>query len=132
MQYKEFVGQVQHRARLATEGEAVRAIRATLSTLAERLVGNEAENLAAQLPREIGHYVREMDKSESFDVDEFFRRVAEREELDLPVSMYHAQAVISVLEDAVSKGEMDDVRAQLPDDYERLFEYQGDEEKSPS
>lgn len=132
MQYKEFVGQVQHRARLATEGEAVRAIRATLSTLAERLFGNEAENLAAQLPREIGHYVREMDKSESFDVDEFFRRVAEREELDLPVSMYHAQAVISVLEDTVSKGEMDDVRAQLPDDYERLFEYQGDEEKSPS
>ncbi|HEM61165.1 MAG TPA: DUF2267 domain-containing protein [Chloroflexi bacterium] len=123
MQHKEFVGQVQHRARLATEGEAVRAVRATLNTLAERLFGNEAENLAAQSPREIGHYAREMDKSESFDVDEFFRRVAEREELDLPVSMYHAQAVISVLEDAVSKGEMDDVRAQLPDDYGRLFEY---------
>jgi len=128
MEYKEFVGAVQHRAHLATEGEAVRAIRATLNTLSERLFGNEAENLAAQLPREVGHYVREIEKNESFDADEFFRRVAEREELDLPLSMHHAKAVISVLEDAVSKGEMDDVRAQLPDDYTRIFEYEVEEE----
>lgn len=128
MEYKEFVGEVQHRAGLATEGEAVRAIRATLNTLAERLFGNEPENLAAQLPREIGHYVREIEKNESFDAEEFFRRVAEREELDLPLSMHHAKAVISVLEQAVSKGEMDDVRAQLPDDYARVFEYESEKE----
>lgn len=54
MTYDEFVGQVQHRAQLSDTGAAVAAIRATLETLGEHLFGGKAENLAAQLPREIG------------------------------------------------------------------------------
>ncbi len=51
MEHDEFIGQAQHRARLASRGEAERATRATLETLAERISDGAAQNLAAQLPR---------------------------------------------------------------------------------
>ena len=53
MQTDEFLGRVQHKAHLATLGKAMRATRATLETLAERLGPDETRHLAAQLPHEI-------------------------------------------------------------------------------
>jgi uncharacterized protein (DUF2267 family) len=126
MQYDQFVGQVQHRARLASSGEAVRAIRATLETLGERLFGGEAENLASQLPMEIGRFLLERRQSERFDLNEFFRRVAIREGVDYPEAVFHARAVLDVLDEAVSPGLIQKVCAQLPDDYDRLFEIGGE------
>jgi uncharacterized protein (DUF2267 family) len=126
MQYDEFVGQVQNRAGLASKGEAIGAIRATLETFAERLAGEEASHLASQLPREIGVYLRASPglegRGESFSLDEFFRRVSEKEGTDIPDAVYHTRVVVEMLGEAVSPGEMADVRAQLPDDYQRLFE----------
>lgn len=132
MQYNEFVGQVQNRARLASSGEAVHAIRATLQTLGERLFGGETEHLAAQLPEEISVYLHMAERKGSFSLDEFFARVAKSEGIDLPDAVYHARAVISVLKEAVTPGEMADVRAQLPKDYDPLFEagHEGEMERS--
>ena len=42
--------------------------------------------------------------------------------MDLPRAVYHARVVMEVLQEAVTKGEMDDVRSQLPDEYAPLFE----------
>lgn len=127
MQYDEFVGQVQDRAKLGSTGEAVRAIRATLQALADRLAGGAADNLAAQLPREIGEYLRvesfgELSAMERLSVDDLFRRVAEREQMNLPIAIHHARVVMRVLQEAVSPGEMEKIRAQLPADYAELFE----------
>jgi uncharacterized protein (DUF2267 family) len=122
MQYHEFVGQVQHRARLGTEGEAVRAIHATLETLGERLFGGETHNLAAQLPQEIGDYLERPMEGERFDLDEFFQRVSVREGADLPDAVFHARAVIEVLREAVTPALMIKVMAQLPEEYNQLFE----------
>jgi uncharacterized protein (DUF2267 family) len=55
-------------------------------------------------------------------LNEFFERVSSHEGTALPVAVHHARAVASVLRDAVSAGEIDDVLAQLPEDYEPLFE----------
>jgi uncharacterized protein (DUF2267 family) len=122
MKYDEFLGQVQYRARLADGGQAIRAIHATLETLGERLVGDEASDLAAQLPPEIGAYLKVPMFQEKFGLKEFFERVAEREEVPVSDAAFHACAVVSVLCDAVSHGEMADVRSQLPGEYDRLFE----------
>ena len=54
MKHDEFIGRVQHYARLASRGDAERATRATLETLGERLAGGEPKDLASQLPPEIG------------------------------------------------------------------------------
>ena len=124
MKYDEFIGQVQNRARLSSREEAVKAIRATLETLAERLAGGEPKDLAAQLPEEIGVYLQheKAGSGERFSLDEFFKRVSEREGADLPASVYHARVVIEVLTEAVTRGQMNDVRAQLPEEFDRLFE----------
>lgn len=122
MDYSNFVGQVQNKARLDGEDKAVRAIRATLETLSERLSAGEVSDAASQLPREIALYMQSSDGSERFDVDEFFRRVSHREQVDLPEAIFHARAVVEVLDGALSEGEMSDIRAQLPEDYSRLFD----------
>ena len=124
MQFEEFVGEVQHHARLGSQGETMRAIHATLETLGERLHGEEAYNLGAQLPSALGAYLRLAREKESFGIDEFFQRVAEREGagVDLPGAAHHARAVITVLQEAVSAGEIADARAQLPEEWDPLFE----------
>ena len=126
MQYNEFVGQVQHRAQLASSGKAVHAIHAVLQTLGERLYGAEADNLAAQLPAEIGFYLKQAQKREPLSAREFFARVTEREGVDYPDAVYHARAVMSVVIDAVSPGEIADMRAQLPDEFDPLFQWSGE------
>ena len=125
MTYDQFVGQVQNRAKLASTGEAVAAIRATLETLAERLAGGAAEKLAAQLPQEVGEYLRAATGAgmgDSFSLDEFFGRAANRERVDKPDAVYHARVVMEVLSEAVSAGEIQKILAQLPGEYIPLFE----------
>jgi uncharacterized protein (DUF2267 family) len=123
MQTQEFLGQVQNKAHLATLGEAMRATRATLETLAERLGPDDARHLAAQLPHEIQLFLADagMPMPERFSSQEFLLRVCAREGIDLRESTHHAQAVIDVLTEAVKEGETIDVLDRLPDDYRRLF-----------
>lgn len=122
MHFHEFIGHVQSRARLGSTGEAVKATRATLEVLAERLFNGQSSNLAAQLPSEVGVYLSDDGQKQTFDLQEFFVRVSQRENVDLPDAVHHARVVISVVQEAVSQGEIEKVRAQLPEDYDALFE----------
>ncbi len=122
MQYEEFVGQVQHRARLATRPAAEKAVEATLRTLAERLTGGAAGNLAAQLPADIGrHLTGARADGVELTLDAFFEKVAEREGVQTPEAVWHARCVLDVLEDATS-GTLAKVRSQLPPEWNPLFE----------
>ncbi|SFR47214.1 Uncharacterized conserved protein, DUF2267 family [Marinobacter daqiaonensis] len=123
MQFHEFLGQVQNRAKLDSPDAAMLATRATLNTLAERLSGNEPANLAAQLPGEIGNHLKTgtAGKGERFNVDDFIARVSKREGVPENQATHHAQVVMGVLNEAVSTGEMADVQGQLPEDYALLF-----------
>lgn len=123
MNYDDFVMQVRDRAHLDTSDDAVKAIQATLEVLSQRLSQEETNKLASQLPKEIKPFLTQQKKEmESFDVNEFFRRVSKREGAELTDASNHAQAVISVICDAVSPGELRDVLGELPEDYDRLFE----------
>ncbi|WP_435319457.1 DUF2267 domain-containing protein [Haloarchaeobius sp. TZWSO28] len=123
MNFSEFVGQVQHRLSLPDEGEALRASRATLSTLGERLQAGEAKDLAASLPMEIDRFLTTAESGQRFDFDEFADRVARRSNTDRPDAIYHAQQIIALVAETVAPGELDQVRGQLPDDYDTLFEF---------
>ena len=127
MRYDEFVNQVRSRAHLSSGGEAVSAIRATLMTLAERLTNSTPSRLASQLPQEIGEYLLEEEggAGEKFDLQEFYECVAERENTRKVEAIEHSRAVMSVLSDAVPADEMDEVRSQLPKEFEPLFELAG-------
>ncbi|HWM59183.1 MAG TPA: DUF2267 domain-containing protein, partial [Pseudonocardia sp.] len=52
MKFDEFVNEVADRAGVSRD-EAESLVRATLRTLAERLSGGEAEDLRAQLPKQL-------------------------------------------------------------------------------
>ena len=121
MKYKDFLGHVQNRARLATLEEAAGATRATLQSLGERIPDEEVRHLQAQLPVEIAYYLDQVEKTERFGVKDFFVRVSERENEGLLAGTYHARAVIDVLKEAVPD-ELDDLIATLPDDWRQLFE----------
>jgi uncharacterized protein (DUF2267 family) len=123
VKYDEFLGQVRHRARLGSRGEAERATRATLETLAERLVGGEARDLAAQLPPELAHFLQPPDAGigTKLTLDELFETVSMREGVELEEATFHARVVIGVLTEAVSQGEIQDVRVQLPAAFAQLF-----------
>jgi uncharacterized protein (DUF2267 family) len=123
LRYEEFIGQVRHRARLGSHAEAERAIRATLETLAERLAGGEAHDLASQLPPELAGSLELPDAGigAKLTLDEFFEVVSMREGVDLPDATFHARVVIGVLTEAVSLGEIQDVRVQLPAAFAQLF-----------
>jgi uncharacterized protein (DUF2267 family) len=124
MQFHEFLGQVQSRARLGSLGDAETATRATLETLRERLAGGEPKDVAAQLPTEIAKYFEapQREDPERFDVKEFFRRVSDRASVEAEDAAFQSRAVLEVLQEAVSPGEVSDIRAQLTDDYQPLFE----------
>lgn len=121
-----FVKQVQERAGISRE-QAEAATAATLGTLAEHLSGGEPQNLAAQLPPELADYTRYEgeEQGQVFSIDEFFERVGEREGADVGSAAHHSRAVISVLQEAVTGGEIGDIRSQLPSEFEPLFEPTG-------
>jgi uncharacterized protein (DUF2267 family) len=128
VRYDEFLGHVQHRARLGSRGEAERATRATLETLAERLVGGEAHDLASQLPPELARSLQLPDAGigAKLTLEEFFELVSEREGVDLEEATLHARVVIGVLTEAVSMGEIKDVRVQLPAAFAQLFKVENE------
>lgn len=123
MKYDQFIKHVQSFAQLDSREEAERATRATLETIKERIVGNEASQLAAQLPKELAEYLRgrEGEDGQYFGIEEFYQRVSEKEGVEPKVAAIHARAVFAVLEDAVTPGEFTDVRANFSEDYEELF-----------
>lgn len=123
MKYDEFIKHVQSVAQLNSRDEAERATRATLETLKERIVGDEASNLAAQMPQELAEYLRgrEGENGQSFSMQEFIARVSEKEGVEPTAAAIHVRAVFSVLQAAVTPGEFDDVRANLSEDYAELF-----------
>ena len=91
------------------------------SRLEERLAGNEPNNLADQLPPEIAGPLRGEGGRDNFSLEEFYQRVGEKEGVDQDAATQHARAVASVLQDAVTTGEMDDIRDQLKPEYAELF-----------
>jgi uncharacterized protein (DUF2267 family) len=122
MTFDHFVGQVQHRARLGSLGAAVRAIQATLPPFASRLTAEETKDVTSQLPREIAFYMQVADHSIPMSLHEFFERVSTQEQTHLPDAVYHARVVLEVLKEAVSDGEVKDIRAQLPEDWRALLD----------
>lgn len=121
MQRDEFIAKVVKTGEFGGHEEAEAAIEATFATLRERLAGNEPNNLASQIPGDLGEPLRGEGGREGFALAEFYRRVAEKGNVDESQAIRHARAVALVLQEAVTTGEMDDVRGQLKPEYEELF-----------
>lgn len=121
MNYVEFIERAGERARVSPDRAADFAS-ATLRTLAERLTGGEARDLAAQLPKPLQPALQKRGESaEAFQLDQFVRRVSERTGMADPARARDVvQAVLVTLREAVTGGEFDDVMAQLPKEFREV------------
>jgi uncharacterized protein (DUF2267 family) len=98
-----------------------RAARAVLQTLAERISKGEARDLAQHLPPGLAPWLATESGPEPFDVDEFLRRVADREGgVSLAQAERDARAVFAMLGRLAPAEEIDDMAAQLPNDFAPL------------
>lgn len=120
MRYEEFINRVATYADVSEE-QAATLTRATLSTLADRISGGEAQDLAAQVPAPLQSAVASsQENAEAFDFGEFIQRTAEAAGTDTGVAERAVDAVFVTLREAVTPGEFDDVLSQLPSDFHRL------------
>ncbi len=121
MKYDEFIGHIQNRAALPSRGDAGRLTRVVLENLGARLQEGEADDLASQLPQELGRHLLNQ-PLEEYDLNKLFRRVGESEGVDQPEVTYRTRFVFEVLMmEAASIGEIKDVLDQLPTEFSRLF-----------
>lgn len=102
--------------------DAQRALEAVLETLAERIAGGEADDLAASLPEELRPPLergrdRTGGKAQRMSLDEFVARVAEREGVSTEAALDHAQAVFTTLREVIPDKEWSDLLAELPRGY---------------
>jgi uncharacterized protein (DUF2267 family) len=123
VQYDEFIKSVQNQAQVDSREAAEKAVVATLETLKERIVGDEASQLAAQLPENLAKHLRgrEGQFGDHFKLDEFYNRVSQKEGVDRSTAATHVKAVFSVLNTAVTPGEFEDVKLNFSEDYSELF-----------
>jgi uncharacterized protein (DUF2267 family) len=119
--YEQFLQRVADRTALFPD-RAMEVAAAVLEVLAERIAGGEADQLAQHLPRELRAALergkaRTGGKARRMSLDEFVRRVAEREGVDEQQAREHAGAVLRTLRDAVPDDEFSDLLDQLPRAY---------------
>jgi uncharacterized protein (DUF2267 family) len=101
-------------ARLLTEG--------TLLTLAARISGGEAEDLADRVPDQLRPYlVKLTEPPVPFSYDEFMRRVAEHAGVDRATAERGVAAALSALHDTVGHKEFTDAMSQLPREFHQLL-----------
>ncbi len=129
MEYQEFIERVQKEAGLAAPDEATAVIKAVLGTLGEMLSPTERRHLAAQLPKSMKDYVtewmqrppKEKGRPHRFGLEEFRHRVAARSDVRYPAAIRRSRAVMKVLREAVTPGELADIFRELPQEYEELL-----------
>ncbi|MET8835110.1 DUF2267 domain-containing protein [Micromonospora sp. NPDC004540] len=120
MNYTEFIQSVAARPKVPP-GQAEPITRATLETLAERITGGQARDLASQLPEELRGLVdRPTEDPERFGLAEFFQRVQSRAGVDRQVATDAARAVLDTLRESASAKEYGDLVDQLPQEFWQL------------
>lgn len=109
------------------EEEAEKAAVSVLCVLEQRLFGEEAAHLEAQLPGKLQDLLLRCERHlgkppNKFGREDFIRMVSE----DLDVEAFEAEkrirSVFAALRDQVSEGEIEDVIGQLPADLRELWQ----------
>lgn len=119
----DFLEIVEDRAGVSTP-EAEATAEAVLRTLSEGISHGEAADLAGPLPAQFARALEatERGRAEPPSFEEFVARVSDRLDVDEAAALARSQAVVAALSETVGVDEVEDARAQLPPEYEELFE----------
>ena len=112
MKYNEFINSVAERAGIS-HGQAEDASHAFFEALSMRIGEREAKHLASQLPNELSETVRHHAGHQTSEkAGAFFEKLG----ADQTQGHEYSQSVWDTLKEAVSKGEINHLRSQLPND----------------
>ncbi|MBE9230542.1 DUF2267 domain-containing protein [Cuspidothrix issatschenkoi LEGE 03284] len=123
MEYTEFITHVQTLAQSESREEVEVATRATLEIIKQIIPSDEREELAAQIPQELGEYLRgsETEPIQSFHLQEFIERISQKESVSPTISIIHVRAVFAVLQNAITPEKFRKFYDYFSHDYEELF-----------
>jgi uncharacterized protein (DUF2267 family) len=123
MTYDEFLRNVKEQAELADRSEAETTAVTVLQAVCDRLTGDEAEDLLAQLPKPLQEAVSlTHERPATMTANQFVERVARDLQIPADDAEKRIRTVFGVLEEAVTPGEFHDVLAQLPSGYFELLQ----------
>lgn len=122
MNYDEFLSKVKERTDIVSDVQGSTVLTAILNTLAERITPEQRHNLASQLPEDLKHLVIIEDDAETFGLDDFYNRVSQRLNTSRERTGEISEEVLLILSEAVSQGEIDNIKAELPEEFYQLFE----------
>lgn len=121
LKHDEFIEAVEARALFKNTTDAEKTIRFVLELLGRRLARGEAADLAEELPPELRSFVLQSINAEGFGLEEFLTRLGVKEGISLSEAERRARAVLTVIAENISPGELDDILTELPEELRDLF-----------
>jgi uncharacterized protein (DUF2267 family) len=121
VKFEDFLDRIAERAGLPDRAEAERTAVAVLQELCDRITGDEAWDLLAQLPAQLKAAVIIGPSALPLSAEEFVERVARALELLSEEARTRIRAVFGTLREAVTWGQLEDVLAQLDPEYADLL-----------
>lgn len=113
MGYREMVKKVQSYSGFS-DSESENALRMFIRTLSKRLTSDEREDLASQLPAELQDDALQTEEVDKMQMEDMMHEMAESMEVDESRAKKHIMAAWQTLKDAISPGEIQNIRAQMP------------------
>ncbi len=121
MQYDEFLHAVEERTGIIDLADAERTAVAVLEALCDRLTGDEAHDLLAQLPARLKKSVTVTLAPMRMTPDEFVNRIARERRVPPEEARNRVRGVFGAIREAISWGEFQDVLEQLDPEYADLL-----------
>jgi uncharacterized protein (DUF2267 family) len=121
MKYEEFLEAVEERTGVVERGESERTAVTVLEALCDRLTGDEARDLLAQLPARLKMAVTVTRAVMPMTRDEFVERIATELQVTKEEALDRIRGVFGTLREAVTRGEFEDVLSQLDPEYADLL-----------
>lgn len=116
MGYREMIKKVQYYSGFS-DSESENALVMFIKLLAESLTPDERMDFASQLPAELQDTVVAAEEIEStMDMEDILESIAEEQNVNEDHVKKQIMAAWKTVKDAITKGEIDDIRSQLPRD----------------
>ncbi len=115
MNYRQLIKKVQDYSGFSDK-ESEDALQVVVETLATRLTPEERKDFSSQLPAELQKVAEAVTTTRKLSADDFFKDIIEAENIDEGRAKKQIMAVWQALKDAISPGEIEDIKAQLPKD----------------
>jgi uncharacterized protein (DUF2267 family) len=121
MEYERFLEHVEERTGIDDRDEAARTAQVVLQALADRLTGDEARDMLAQLPYQLKVAVTVTEAPSGWGPEEFVSWVAGQLQVPPEEARQRVRAVFATLREALSRGELQDIVEQLDPPYADLI-----------